>query len=190
MTTLYWVRHGPTHRKDMIGWTDAPADLSDTAALARLSDLLPYVPVISSDLVRAVDTASAIQGSRPRLPHDPDLREIYFGAWEARTGKELNEENPEAMRAFWTDPTHERPPGGESWSDLETRVGRAVDRLLADPPEALIIVAHFGVILSQLRHALGVTVPEVLAHKIDNLSVTTLSHGPEGWQAERINHLA
>ena len=34
--TIWWVRHGPTHRKEMVGWSDVPADLSDTAALARL----------------------------------------------------------------------------------------------------------------------------------------------------------
>lgn len=38
---LWWVRHGPTHAKTFIGWTDRPADLSDTAALARLAAFLP-----------------------------------------------------------------------------------------------------------------------------------------------------
>ena len=32
---LWWVRHGPTHEKAMTGWRDVPADLSDTAAIAR-----------------------------------------------------------------------------------------------------------------------------------------------------------
>ena len=39
MTRLWWVRHGPTHAKAMVGWRDLPADLSDTAALARLARL-------------------------------------------------------------------------------------------------------------------------------------------------------
>ena len=43
----------------MIGWTDLPADLSDTARIARLSNYLPHAPVISSDLSRARDTAPA-----------------------------------------------------------------------------------------------------------------------------------
>jgi alpha-ribazole phosphatase len=41
MTRLWLVRHGPTHARTMVGWTDLPADLSDVAALARLSAHLP-----------------------------------------------------------------------------------------------------------------------------------------------------
>ena len=82
MTRLCLVRHGPTHAKTMVGWSDLPADLSDTAALDRLSSYLPpEALVISSDLSRAVATADAVQGARRRLGHDPDLREMNFGAW-------------------------------------------------------------------------------------------------------------
>ena len=28
MTRFWLVRHGPTHAKTMVGWTDLPADLS------------------------------------------------------------------------------------------------------------------------------------------------------------------
>ena len=57
MTTLWLVRHGPTHAKAMIGWTDLPADLSDAGAIARLRAALPDAPIVSSDLIRAVTTA-------------------------------------------------------------------------------------------------------------------------------------
>ena len=81
MTRFWWVRHGPTHAKTMVGWQDAPADLSDQRALARLSEYLPQeAVVISSDLIRASATADAIESRRKRLPHDPALREIHFGA--------------------------------------------------------------------------------------------------------------
>ena len=63
MTTLWMVRHGPTHAKAMIGWTDLPADLSDTDAIARLRTELPDAPIVSSDLIRAVATADALQPS-------------------------------------------------------------------------------------------------------------------------------
>src|SRR5690606_24710314 len=79
--TRFWlVRHGPTHARGMVGWTDLPADLSDGTALARLSAHLPgEAPVISSDLSRAVATADALaacagRSGRRRLPHDPGLR--------------------------------------------------------------------------------------------------------------------
>ncbi len=73
MSRIWLVRHGPTHAKGMVGWTDLPADLSDGAALARLNAHLPQVPVISSDLTRAVATADALH-SLPGRPHDADWR--------------------------------------------------------------------------------------------------------------------
>lgn len=184
MTRLWLVRHGPTHAKEMIGWTDRPADLSDTAALARLSAYLPDAPVISSDLLRARATADAIQGDRSRLTHDPDLRELHFGDWEARSWAEVDAEDPENIRAFWESPGDIAPPGGESWNALRRRVDGAINRL---PPEPdLIVVCHFGAILTQLQRALSLETTEAFGHKIDNLSVTRVQIG--AGLADPINH--
>jgi alpha-ribazole phosphatase len=185
MTRFWLVRHGPTHAKAMIGWTDLPADLSDTATLARLSAHLPAeAPVISSDLSRAIATADAL-GTRPRLAHDPALREIHFGQWETRRFAEVEAETPDHIRAFWETPGDIRPPGGESWNDLTARIWAALDRLQGTAPD-LIIVAHFGPILAALQRAQQVTATEVFAHKIDNLSVTCLTLTPPG--VHSINH--
>lgn len=174
MSRLWLVRHGPTHAKTMVGWTDLAADLSDTAAIARLNAHLPQVPVISSDLARAVSTADALTG-RPRLPHDRDLREIHFGAWEMRGFAEIETESPEHIRAFWETPGDVRPPGGESWHDLSRRVTAALGRL-AHLPE-VIVVAHFGPIVAAIQMVAGLTPTEALVHRIDNLSVTRLDLG-------------
>ncbi|MFU8881040.1 MAG: histidine phosphatase family protein [Rhodobacterales bacterium] len=190
MSRFFWVRHGPTHAKTMVGWSDLPADLSDTAQLSRLSGLLPQdALVISSDLIRASATADAIAGSRERLPHDPDLREIHFGAWELARFDEIADQNH--LRAYWDAPGDIRPPGGESWHDVSARVDAAVARLLdSQPGRDIVVVAHFGVILTQLQHALQIGAYEAFSHKIDNLSVTELVRKDASWQAIRINHLA
>lgn len=188
-TRFWWVRHGPTHAKTMVGWSDLPADLSDIAALDRLARHLPAgAPVISSDLSRAVTTADAIARGRPRLPHDPDLRELHFGAWEDRGFAEIDAEEPELLRAFWDRPGAVRAPGGEGWQDLTARVNSAADRLLGLAPD-VIVVAHFGAILTQIERATGRTTLEVFTHKIDNLSVTRVARSEQGWQIGRINHL-
>jgi alpha-ribazole phosphatase len=177
MTRFWLVRHGPTHAKTMVGWTDLPADLSDTTALQRLSAYLPAdAPVISSDLTRAIATADAL-GPRPRLPHDPALREIHFGAWETRSFTEIEAESPDLIRAFWDQPGEVRPPGGESWNEVAARTWAALDRLQGMAPE-IVVVAHFGPILAALQRAEDLTAEEVFAHRIDNLSVTCLTYGP------------
>lgn len=189
MIRFWWVRHGPTHQKGMVGWSDVPADLSDTAAIARLHSHLPVAPVISSDLIRCVTTADAIQRDRPRLPHDPDLREINFGDWELKTAAEIEATHPDAIRTFWDRPDLNATPGGESWTDMTARVGSAVDRLVETHDTDMIVVAHFGAILGQVQRAFACPVSEVLGHKIDNLSVTCLAFDGTRWHAEAINHI-
>lgn len=188
MTRFWLVRHGPTHARTLTGWTDLPADLSDTAALERLSAALPAAaPVVSSDLARAVQTAAALAGPRPRLPPDPRLREIHFGAWEGLAADAAAARDPALARSFW-EGGPVVPPGGEGWTDLDTRVAAAIDAL-AGPPD-VIVVAHFGAILAALARAAGLTLPQALAQRIEPLSLTEIARGPQGWQVGRINHRA
>ncbi|UWQ62069.1 histidine phosphatase family protein [Leisingera caerulea] len=191
ITRLFLVRHGPTHAKSMVGWSDLPADLTDSAALARLSDYLPAdALVVSSDLSRAAETATAIQGRRQRLPHVQALREIHFGAWELRTWAEVDAEDPERIRAYWETPGDVTPPGGESWHQVCNRVDAAIDGLIgAHGGRDLIVVGHFGQILTQIQRAELLTAEEAFAHRIDNLSVSEVLHGPDGWRTGVINHL-
>lgn len=185
MTRFWLVRHGPTHAKAMIGWTDLPADLSDSAALQRLAaHLPPEAPAISSDLARAVATADAL-GFRPRLPHDPDLREIHFGRWETRPFAEIEAESPDHIRAFWDTPGDIAPPGGESWNILTRRTWDALDRLQGVAPD-IIVVAHFGPIVAALQRAGQLSPDTAFAHRIDNLSVTLLTLAPP--KVLSINH--
>ena len=101
MTRFWWVRHGPTHAKTMVGWSDLPADLSDHDAIARLAAYLPQDAIIvSSDLIRAIATADAVQANRHRLPHDPSLREMHFGDWELRSHNQIETETPDLIRAY------------------------------------------------------------------------------------------
>ena len=188
MTTWHWVRHGPTHQKTFTGWRDVPADLSDQAALDRLNAYLPdNALVISSDLIRCVETANALQGTRTRVRHDPSLREFHFGTWDGVGFDTVSDWHPDLSRAYWEEPGQHTPPGGESWNASAARVASVVRRINAAHPDAHIIaVAHFGVILTQVQAVLGVSATEVLGHKIDNLSVTTLH--PKTGQATHINH--
>lgn len=187
MSRLFLVRHGPTHAKSMVGWSDLPADLSDTAALARLEAFLPAkAHIVSSDLSRAVETANAIQGDRNRLPHVFDLREMHFGDWELKTHTDV--EDKEHMMAFWDTPGDIRPPKGESWNEVVARVDAAIDSLLQNADgHDLVIVCHFGVIVTQIQRALRLTPYEAFGHKISNLSVTVIDTASD-WLTEHINH--
>lgn len=172
----------------MVGWSDIPADLSNTEQIARVEAFLPQeAVVVSSDLIRAVATADAVAPRRVRLPHDPDLREIHFGEWEMQNYDTI--EDQEKLRAFWDEPGLVRAPGGETWDEVVARVDRGIAQAMATHPGVdIIAVAHMGAILTQVQQAQRVSAYEAFAQRIDNLSVTELVMGPDGWRPVRINH--
>ncbi|SEN03344.1 Broad specificity phosphatase PhoE [Loktanella fryxellensis] len=190
MTRLWLIRHGPTHQTAMTGWRDVPADLSDSAALARLSAYVPAPAlVVSSDLIRAVTTADAIAQDRQRLPHDPDLREIDFGAWDGLHYTQVAARDPVLSRAFWDTPGDLAAPEGESWNVMTARVTAAIDRVIAaHRPADLVVVAHMGAIMSQIPRATGGTAVQAMGHHIDALGVTDMTLTPQGWRIGTINH--
>lgn len=191
MTVIYWVRHGPTHEKTFVGHRDVPADLSDTAQIARLDAMLPQKAlVVSSDLSRSIDTASAIQGNRTRLPHRAGLREFDFGDWDGMHFTDVAKEWPALSRAYWESPGDVAPPNGESWNAAAARVTSEITALAAENPRRdIIAVAHFGAILSQVAQAAGIPPHRALSHRIDNYSVTEIQIRPT-WGVARINHIA
>lgn len=192
MTTWHWVRHGPTHATSFVGWRDIPADLSETAQIARLRAHLPgEAVIISSDLIRSITTADAIAGlQHDRLQHDPHLREMHFGHWDGMHFDDVAARDPDLSRRFWEDPGDVAAPGGESWNDASARVEAAVRRINhRHAGKHIIAVAHFGVILTQLQRALGISAYDTLSHRIDNLSVTEINWSKTGANVPRINHI-
>ncbi|MEM9031899.1 MAG: histidine phosphatase family protein [Pseudomonadota bacterium] len=184
---IWWIRHGPTHARGMVGWSDINADLSDAAAISRLRASLPHsATLVSSDLKRTIQTANALCLDAVRLAPSADLRELNFGAWELRTHDEIEAEDPDRIRSFWETPGAVTPPGGESWDTLSARVETAVQGLLAEHDQ-IIAVAHFGVILSQVQRAMGWQGKEAFAQRIEPLSLTCITYGPERC-AGPINH--
>lgn len=175
----------------MVGWRDIPADLSNSDQISRVKNHLPSDAfVISSDLVRSVDTATAISvSSHQRLPHAPGLRELHFGVWDGMHFDDVSARDPDLSRAYWETPGDIQAPGGESWNMAAARISTVVTHLSARYPSAHIIaVAHFGAILTQVQRALAVPAYEVLAHRIDNLSITTIRTDGTRAEVERINH--
>ena len=189
MTRLWLVRHAPTHVKAMVGWSDVPADTSDTGAFGRLAAHLPDAPVVTSGMLRTRQTAEALDLRGDRLPDEPGLREIHFGHWELKGFDEVSETSPDHIRAFWDQPGDIAPPDGESWNAFAARVDEATDRLVARGLSDLIVICHFGVILRHVERALSIPTVEAFSHRIDNLSVTEIEVAPRGWIAHRINHV-
>ena len=189
VVTVWWVRHGPTHQKAFTGWRDVPADLGDLDHVKRVDAHLPDDAVIvASDLRRASDTADAIGGNRKRLPNMAALREFDFGDWDGKRFNEVAESHPDLSRAYWETPGDIAPPNGESWNMAASRVNSAVTDLLRDlEVPNLIVVAHLGVIMTQIQRGTTGLATDAISHQIDPLSVTRIRFDG-AWTVEAINH--
>jgi glucosyl-3-phosphoglycerate phosphatase len=127
------------------GQADPPLSDAGRAEAALLTPLFEgFDPgrVISSDLDRARETAAIIGFPEARL--DPRFREIHVGAWSGRPLSELPADHSPAWRGG-----HVRAPDGESWAELEARVGEALDELT---DATWVVVCHGGVVRAALSH--------------------------------------
>jgi broad specificity phosphatase PhoE len=163
-TRLYLVRHGrvdPTWRDRIYGDLDAPLspEGEDQAreVARRLADR-PLVAVVSSGLSRAEFGAAAIRTGRNLARRDDArLKELSRGTWGGLTLAEIEQRWPGAWDRWWRAPDRERPPEGESVSDLAARVLPALDELAsAHAGDEAAVVAHSWVIRVAVVHALGV----------------------------------
>lgn len=170
----------------MTGWTDLPADLSNRSAVERLQQYLPDAPIVSSDLLRARQTAAAIAGDRAMLAPVRGLRELHFGAWEGLAHDQIPDQR--LARRFWEEPGEIAPPNGESWMQLAARVSAAMEAMRRLGHHEVIVVCHLGPILTQLQRARGVPARTILAQQIEPLSVTRIGYG-DTWQVGAVNHM-
>jgi broad specificity phosphatase PhoE len=108
--------------------------------------------VLCSPYRRALDTATLAleaSGVDARVRIDERLREREFGVLDRLTKVGIEARFPEqaAARAFLGKFFH-RPPGGESWADVASRVRAVVTDLRLDHPgEDVVVVTHQAVIM-------------------------------------------
>ena len=127
------------------------------------------------------------------MREEPDFLEQHFGSWQGLTYEELAALRDGAAHRFWHAPAEVRPPGGESFTDVVTRVAAAVRRI---SPEAagrdLVVVAHGGSIQAALAYALGIEAEKALGFEIANCSLTRLDHfaADDAWRVGVVNLMA
>lgn len=164
-TTILLVRHGqtPTTGKVLPGrakglhLADEGRSQASLAAerIAELAEKGAVDAVYSSPLERAKETAAPISkalGLKTQV--DRGLFECDFGDW---TGEELKKlmKLPE-WQTVQRAPSTFRFPNGESFTEMQTRMVSALDRLRQRHPGGTIVcVSHADTIKAAVAHALG-----------------------------------
>ena len=127
--TITLVRHPPVearYRSLCYGSTDVPLGADGMAIAAEIVATLaaqPITQIVHSGLQRAAIVAEelAMRTGTAALV-DVRLREIHFGEWELQSWDEIYAKSGDAMMGMLQNPSHWRPPGGETMYELRDRV--------------------------------------------------------------------
>lgn len=154
MIRLALLRHGHTHwnRAGRIqGRTDIPLDEDAAEQLGKLRFPQPWetADLVSSPLLRAVDTARLVGGKPPTTV--TELIEMDWGEWEGKHGKDLEATPGSGFRHIEDWGWEYRPPGGETPAELRARLLPWVASLQADT----VAVCHIGIMRVLLAVATG-----------------------------------
>ena len=143
MTRLFVVRHGETEWSrsgQHTSVTDLPlTERGEQQARALHGHLDPadFQLILSSPRRRALHTAELAGFSGQYEPKvTEDLAEWFYGDYEGRTSREINENDPEWT--IWTHPT----PGGETAADVRARLDRVIEEIRDSGVEQAICFAH------------------------------------------------
>ncbi len=149
-TSLVLIRHAETvwnREGRMQGFLDSPLSPRGQEQAARLGLRLsarPFTAVYTSDAPRCLETTRiAFSGSGLKPGVLPGLRERNLGQWEGRLWKEVAESAPEEAKVYKKDPSF-RPPGGETWNELQARLMSEIEKILSAHPGGRIAVVTSG----------------------------------------------
>ncbi len=193
-TRMLLLRHGQTElsRQRRYSGRGNP-ELTETgraqadAAARYLAGRGGVEAVVTSPLQRSYDTAAAAAkalGLEVRV--DDDLIETDFGAWEGLTFREAAERDPD-LHLQWLRNTSLRPPGGESFDDVQQRVQRARDRIIAEHGGGtVLVVSHVTPIKTMLRLALDAGTSILQRLHLDLASLSIAEFYPDGNASVRL----
>ena len=141
----------------------------------------------SSPLERARETAEPIAARLGQsVAVNEGLTEIDFGAWSGRGFGDLD--GDPAWAAWNGARAMNRPPGGESMLEAQTRIVRAIEALHeAHRDGAVVLVSHSDVIKAALLYHLGLPVEAWPRIEVEPASVSTLVVGEWGAKVVRLN---
>jgi probable phosphoglycerate mutase len=183
-TLVLLVRHGQTPTTGKLLPGRAPGlHLAEAGqhqaqrAAERIAALAKVDAIYASPLERSRETAAPIAAARGmKVQIDKGLLECDFGDW---TGAELKNlmKLPE-WNTVQRAPSTFRFPNGESFTEMQTRMVSAIDRLRAKHAGGTIVcVSHADPIKAAVAHALGTHIDLFQRIVIGTCSVSAIAYG-------------
>jgi alpha-ribazole phosphatase/probable phosphoglycerate mutase len=178
VTVVDLLRHGePLGGSRYRGQVDDPLSERGWQQMWEAVDAVTcWQRIVTSPLLRCREFALQL-GERLDIPVHAEarFREVGFGEWEGRTRAELEQIRPGQVQRFYRDPIAHRPEGAEPLDAFIARVSEAFVELLDRyAGEAVLVVAHAGVIRAILAHALDIPPASMYRIHVPNAGISQL----------------
>jgi broad specificity phosphatase PhoE len=159
--------------------------------IQSLSHIVPSA-ICSSDLRRAIETVAPIaKHFGLGYTTSPGFREMNFGSWEGLTWTEVELQYPEDARAWTKLFPHHRPPGGESFLELQSRVVEQLEQLGEHAePGCTLVVTHAGIVRTAVAWVLGIPDERISRIGQNHGALTTLEKVGNHWSVTALNQCA
>ena len=186
MTRLRLVCHAATSAVRSAAFPgDEAVEERVLAKLSLLRDQIrPGDETWTSPARRAVETAEGL-GLSART--EPRLDECDYGRWAGRTLAEVQQQDPEGVAQWLSDPSS-APHGGETLEDLMARVGHWLDSR-REASGLVVAVTHASVIRAAIVLAIEATPRSFWRIDVAPLSLTRLSGSAGRWTLSGIGPL-
>jgi probable phosphoglycerate mutase len=151
-----------------------------------------------SPYVRARQTASIALGEAAlQLPTTVDerLRDRELGILDTLTWQGVEQLHPEeAARRLFLGKYYHRPPGGESWADVQLRLRSALRDVADSGASRVLVVAHDAIVMLIRAVLEGIEEAALLdlsrTQPIRNASITRLTRHGGRWIAQPVNDIS
>ncbi len=115
--------------------------------------------------MRCRDTAALICPGK-EISVDARLNEINMGTWDGKSFDHIRATRPELFQQRGEQIESFKPPGGESFNDLKTRVSPFFENLSREVKGPTLVITHSGVIRVMICHYLGMEPGQLLEIKL------------------------
>jgi len=189
-THLIAIRHGETEWNSegrFQGHLDSTLNregLAQAQALAERMSREPFDLLLSSDLGRALQTASAVaMRTGHEIVVEPRLRERRMGIFQGLTAQEVEQRYPEEYARFKSRDPDYVIPGGESMRQLYQRSIACITEL-AERHAGLTLaaVSHGGVLAMLYRHARAMPLDAPRDFQLHNTGINRFCRRQGAWE--------
>ena len=184
------IRHGETQWNTEGRWqghADSPLTgngIQQARALAQRLSILPFSALYSSDLGRALETASIIaEATGHDVIADPRLRERNMGVLQGLTAEEMKEKYPEEFAQYRVKMAEYVIPDGES-ANQRARINIDYLSHIAQNHmgECAVVVTHGGVLNNMFRYVLKIPPEGSRKYHIYNTAINSFVYDGKDWK--------